>query len=181
MQHIEERTEPAKLEFAPWGTGSVSVNGVTRVDVERPVRAILGRGTTFDLPTGRQVIDVTTLRRRGSAAGSISSGGRPKGRPTGITSNPRVGQRNATTRVLGRRDFPRALRAMIFASAGCQRPALASPSTFSEAQQFKGVDDVRHTLTREPRSARKVKVKVRATWLFPEFPTRPKSTATRLT
>ena len=65
MQHIEERSEPARLEFAPWGTGTVSVNGVTQVEVNRPLKAILGRGTSFDLPAGRQVIDVTTCADAG--------------------------------------------------------------------------------------------------------------------
>lgn len=65
MRHVEQLAEARRLEFCPWGTGALSVDGVERVTVSRPLMAILGRGPQLDVPAGKHVIDVTTCAEAG--------------------------------------------------------------------------------------------------------------------
>lgn len=65
MRNVSELALPQSFEFAPWGTGTLHVDGARRVEVGRPLFAILGRGARFDIPAGRHDIEVTTCAEAG--------------------------------------------------------------------------------------------------------------------
>ena len=68
LRHEADLPRSQRFEFAPWGTGSLDVDGTRRVEVSRPQGAILGRGATIDVPAGRHVLTATTCavgRRNG--------------------------------------------------------------------------------------------------------------------
>ncbi|MGZ4777907.1 MAG: hypothetical protein ACXV5L_01825, partial [Thermoanaerobaculia bacterium] len=65
LHHAARLDHPQRFEFAPWGTASLRIDGAPRVDVRRPLFAIIGRGAAVDLPAGEHVIEVTTCRAGG--------------------------------------------------------------------------------------------------------------------
>jgi len=65
IEHTEHHSHAQRFEFAPWGTASLRVDGAPRVDIRRPLFAVLGHGAVVDLPAGEHVIDVTTCRAGG--------------------------------------------------------------------------------------------------------------------
>jgi hypothetical protein len=56
---------PDRLEFVPWGTGTVAIDGRPALQIVRPLFAVLGHGGYFDLATGGHVIDLTTCPSAG--------------------------------------------------------------------------------------------------------------------
>lgn len=62
---VEHLSDARPFEFSPWGTGALSVDGVERVAVTRPLLAILGRGSRIDIPAGEHGLDVTSCAEAG--------------------------------------------------------------------------------------------------------------------
>jgi len=55
-----EVTGPQRFEFAPWDRATLAMDGVQRVEVRRPLHAVLGRGARIDVPPGPHRIEVRT-------------------------------------------------------------------------------------------------------------------------
>lgn len=51
---------PKHFEFAPWDKATLALDGVQRIEVLRPLHAILGRGARVDVPGGAHRLDIHT-------------------------------------------------------------------------------------------------------------------------
>lgn len=65
LRHVAQLAQSQRFEFTPWGNATLTVDGVQRVEVRKPVLAVLGHGVEVNIAEGEHSIEVRTCAASG--------------------------------------------------------------------------------------------------------------------